>query len=104
MAGERRINFGADATAARYRIEDTGDGANFVVAEDLDGGTVLLEYDDSRTPSEWVVRGPVDLDGNDLSAGAINATSVTTDALASGNLQVDGEPLETADEINFITE
>ena len=33
-----------------------------------------------------------------------NLASVSTDALASGNLQVDGQPLETTDEINFITE
>lgn len=64
MAGERTLNFGADETAARWQVEDAGDGSNFVLARDLDGAVVLLEYD--VTASEWVVRGPVDLDGNDL--------------------------------------
>lgn len=82
MAGDRRINWGADATDARYRTEDTGNGANFVVAEDLDGQTVLLEYDDSATPSEWKVRGPVEMNSNDISGvGTITASTVNTDEL-----------------------
>lgn len=97
MAGDRRINFGADATDARYRIEDSGDGANFILAEDLDGATVLLEWDDSATPSEWVVRGPVNMGTNDLSAGAIDATSVTTNDLDIGNTDL----LSTGDFVSF---
>lgn len=79
MAGERRINFGADATDARYAIEDTGNGANFILARDTTGGTVLLEYDDAA--GEWVNRGGVDMDGNDISnVGTVNANSVSTDS------------------------
>jgi len=73
---DRTINFGDDAADARYRIQDTSStGGDFVLAEDLDGGTVLLEYDYSA--SEWVSRGPVNLDGNDIT----NAGSITADTL-----------------------
>lgn len=83
MAGERRINFGADATDARYAIEDTGDGANFVLARDTTGGTVLLEYDDSA--GEWVNRGGVNMDGNDISnVGTVTANSVSTGEINNG--------------------
>lgn len=86
MAGQRRINWGADATDARYRTEDTGDGANFVVAEDLDGATVLLEWDTSVTPSEWKVRGPVEMNSNDVSGvGTLTANSVETDQATVAN-------------------
>lgn len=83
MAGERRINFGADATDARYAIEDTGNGANFILARDTTGGTVLLEYDDAA--GEWVNRGGVDMDGNDISnVGTVNANSVSTGQASIG--------------------
>ena len=46
------------------------------------------------------VQNGAEFNGNPLTGvGALEA-----DALASGNLQVDGQPLETADDINFITE
>lgn len=88
MAGERRINFGADATDARYAIEDTGNGANFILARDTTGGTVLLEYDDAA--GEWVNRGGVDMDGNDISnVGTVNANSVSTDQATIEPEQID---------------
>jgi len=75
MAGDRRINWGADATDARYRTEDTGDGGNFVVAEDLDGNTVLLQWNPSTSPSQWEFAGKVDMGNNDL----VNVNSLETD-------------------------
>jgi hypothetical protein len=81
MAGERRINFGADATDAKWRTEHDTANSKFILAEDLDGSTVLLEYDE--TASEWVARGPVNLDGNDLSnVGTVSASAVNTDNLS----------------------
>jgi len=49
MAGERRINWGLDATDAQYRTGDDATNDRFIVAEDLDGGTILLEYDESNS-------------------------------------------------------
>jgi len=73
---DRTIHFGDDEADARYRIQDTSStGGDLVLAEDLDGGTVLLEYDYSA--SEWVSRGPVNLSGNDIT----NAGSISADAL-----------------------
>jgi len=74
---ERRINWGADATDSTYRTGDVnGDGSTFVVAEDLDGATVLLEWDGAT----WQVRGPVDVNGNDVSnVGALGADSIDSD-------------------------
>lgn len=84
MAGERTLNFGADETDARWQMEDAGDGGNFVLARDLDGATVLLEYD--ATASEWVSRGPVNMDGNDLSnVGEVSSTAVSTEKIDIGN-------------------
>lgn len=77
MAGERRLNWGADATDAKWRSEHDTANSKFILAEDLDGGTILLEYDE--TASEFVSRGPVNLDGNDVTGvGALDATSVST--------------------------
>jgi len=80
---DRTIHFGDDAADARYRIQDTSStGGDLVLAEDLDGGTVLLEYDYSA--SEWVSRGPVNLDGNDIT----NAGSISADTLDAGDLTI----------------
>lgn len=88
---ERRINWGSDATDARYRTEDTGDGADFVVAEDLDGGTLLLYWDD--TAGEWKYGGPVNLQGADInSAGTVDAQTVNaTELISSHATQTDFE-------------
>lgn len=83
MAGERRINWGTDATDATYRTGDDDTNNRFIVAEDLDGGTVLLEWDESANSGAggWVSRGAVDLDGNDLSGvGTLTSTAVNTDS------------------------
>jgi hypothetical protein len=78
---DRTIHFGDDEADARYRIQDTSStGGDLVLAEDLDGGTVLLEYDYSA--SEWVSRGPVNLSGNDIT----NAGSISADTLEAGSL------------------
>jgi len=76
---DRTIHFGDDEADARYRIQDTSStGGDLVLAEDLDGGTVLLEYDYSA--SEWVSRGPVNLSGNDITnAGSISADTLEAD-------------------------
>jgi len=74
---ERRILWGPTPTDAQYRTGDTEGDTNFVVAEDTDAGTVLLEWDD--TANEWVSRGPVNMSGNDITnAGAITSDSVST--------------------------
>jgi hypothetical protein len=74
MAGERRINFGLDSSDAKYRVEDTDlNGGDLVLAEDLDGGTVLLRWDD--TAGEWVYGGPVNMGGADIS----NVGSLSTE-------------------------
>jgi len=83
---DRTINWGDDAADARYRTQDTSStGGDFVVAEDLDGGTVLLEYDYSE--SEWVSRGAVNLSGNDIT----NAGSITADTLEAGGTKFIGD-------------
>jgi len=81
---DRTINFGDDAADARYRMQDTSStGGDLVLAEDLDGGTVLLEYDYSA--SEWVSRGPVNLNGNDIT----NAGSISADSLEANKSNVE---------------
>jgi hypothetical protein len=70
---DRQITYGADATDATYRSGDAdpAGGGNFVVAEDLDGSTVLLEWDGTT----WQSRGPVEMNGNDITgAGSITAS------------------------------
>jgi hypothetical protein len=72
------LNYGADATDAKWRSEHDTANSKFILAENLDGGTVLLEYDE--TAGEFVSRGPVNMDGNDISnAGSIDAQSLNTD-------------------------
>jgi len=89
---DRTIHFGDDAADARYRIQDTSStGGDFVLAEDLDGGTVLLEYDYSA--GEFVSRGPVNLNGNDITdAGSVSADTLeATDSITgpAGNSTTD---------------
>lgn len=77
---ERDIYFGADATDAQFRTGDDPAEDRFVVAEDTDSGTILLEWDDAV--GEWVSRGPVNMSGNDVTnVGALDATSITTDKI-----------------------
>jgi len=82
---DRTIHFGDDEADARYRIQDTSStGGDFVLAEDLDGGTVLLEYDYSA--SEWVSRGPVNLNGNDITdAGSVSADTLEANTADTRN-------------------
>jgi hypothetical protein len=68
---DRTLFWGAaDDAATEYRTRDsdpTG-GGNFVVAERADGSSILLQWDD--TAGEWVVGGPVNLNGNALTDAA----------------------------------
>jgi len=88
---DRTIHFGDDEADARYRIQDTSStGGDLVLAEDLDGGTVLLEYDYSA--SEWVSRGPVNLSGNDIT----NAGSISADALEADTAETNSQTIVEA--------
>jgi len=82
---ERTINWGPDEATAQYQTGEDQATGNFVVANDTDGGTILLEYDE--TAGEWVSRGPVNMSGNDVSnVGTLSATAVDTDeALINSN-------------------
>jgi len=95
MAGDRRINFGSSGADATYRIEDSGDGANFVLAEDLDGNTVLLQWNPSTSPSQWEFAGKVDMGNNDLvnvnslevaQVNDSNGTAILGESVASGSV------------------
>lgn len=88
MAGERDLYFGADATDATYRVGDDDADSRFVLAEDTNAGTILLEYDEAN--SEWVSRGPVNLDGNNISnVGDLEVGSTTTTQLFTLSRGVD---------------
>jgi len=82
---EGRINWlGADG---KYRTEDTGDvgdPGDFVLAEDRDGNTVLLEWD--ATAGEWVFGGPVNLDESDVTGiGTMDSVTVDTTAVLNAD-------------------
>jgi len=71
MGMPRDIWFGSSEADAQYRLGDDDADNRFVLAEDTDGGTILLEYDE--TASEWVSRGPVNMSGNDITnVGALS--------------------------------
>jgi len=91
MAGEREINFGADATDAQYSISDDDANSRFILLEDLDGGTVLIERDE--TGSKIVAREPIDTGANNITTtGTVNAGSVVTDKLTHGALPISKSP------------
>jgi hypothetical protein len=83
---DRTINWGDSETEATYQTgdDDPTGGGNFVVARDTNGGVTLLEYDPAA--GEWVSRGDVNLSGNDLSANAIDAGSVSAEALLGADV------------------
>ena len=81
---DRTAFFGETLEAARYRFGDTStDGGNYIVAEDLDGERVLLQFD--YDADEWQYAGDVDMAGGDLNSvgtarvDALEAESVSTD-------------------------
>ena len=78
---DRTINWGDSEVEAVYQTgdDDPDGGGNFVVARDTDGGVTLLEYD--PVAGEWVARGDVNLDGNDLSAAGVGVTDVFRNAV-----------------------
>lgn len=122
---DRQIDYGEDETDAAYRSGDAGGtegGGNFVVAELL-GDRVLMEWD--QTAEEWVVRGPVDMDGRDVSnVGSLSATEASVenapvdatgvarlseldekvDLAAYPDIQINGDTVDSTDTINFIPE
>ena len=64
---DRTAFFGETLEAARYRFGDTStDGGNYIVAEDLDGERVLLQFD--YDADEWQYAGDVDMGGGDLNS------------------------------------
>ena len=88
------INWGGDETTAPFssRLDETA--GNFILAEDNDGSTVLLEWDGST----WQYRGPVEMNGADISgvgtltatdatvSGTVDAGSVETEELTTGGI------------------
>ena len=87
---DRTINWGDSEVEAVYQTgdDDPDGGGNFIVARDTDGGVTLLEYD--PVAGEWVARGDVNLDGNDLSANVIDAAEVSADDYNDGAIDHDG--------------
>lgn len=88
---DRLINWGDDATDARYQTRDSDPtGGDFVVVNDTTGGGQLLIWDYSA--GEWVYGGPVNMSGNDITnAGAISATSLGADETDITNLSIELE-------------
>ena len=86
---DRTINWGDSEVESVYQTgdDDPDGGGNFVVARDTDGGVTLLEYD--PVAGEWVARGDVNLDGNDLSANAIDAAEVSANDYNDGAIDHD---------------
>jgi len=73
---ERSIYFAETIADAAYRMGDPaiGGGGDFIVVEDLDGQTVLFEYD--TTNNRFVQRARLDMDGNNIeNVGAFDAQS-----------------------------
>jgi len=95
MAGERRLNWGADATDAKWRSEHDTTNSRFVVAEDLDGGTVVLEIDE--TAGEVVSRYPVNLSGNNLVDGTTTVYDASTDTVGDGTTIADHASVSTGE-------
>jgi len=93
MAGERRLNWGADATDAKWRSEHDTANSRFVVAEDLDGGTVVLEIDE--TAGEVVSRYPLNLSGNNLVDGTTTVYDASTDTVGDGTTNADHASVST---------
>jgi len=81
---DRTIVWGDPADAGtKYRTQDdaSAGGGNFVIVEDLDGNTVLLQW--NPTAGQFEYQGPVDMGGNDLS----NVGAVTVDALEAESVK-----------------
>lgn len=92
---ERTIDWGGSDSPYETHVDRDNDG-RFVVADDTSGGTVLLEYDESANNGSggWISRGPVDLDGNDISGvGELSSTAVSTDSVENSAI---------GDSINYI--
>jgi len=86
---DRTIVWGDPADAGtKYRTQDDdpAGGGNFVVAEDTDGNTVLLQWNpDAGTAGQWEYSGPVDLGGNDLTS----VGTATVDAPEAGDTRTE---------------
>ena len=81
---DRTAFFGETLEAARYRFGDTStDGGNYIVAEDLDGERVLLQFD--YDADEWQYAGDVNLGGGDLnSVGTARVDALEADQASIG--------------------
>jgi hypothetical protein len=98
---DRLINWGADATDARYQTRDSSPtGGDFVVANDTTGGGQLLIWD--YTAGEWVYGGPVNMGGNDITnAGSVAATSLkATEGTVNGK-EIPGYGKSTAGDLSL---
>jgi len=84
---DRTIVWGDPADAGtKYRTQDdaSAGGGNFVIVEDLDGNTVLLQW--NPTAGQFEYQGPVDMGGNDLN----NVGTASVTALEAGQAAIGG--------------
>jgi len=93
MAGERRLNWGADPTDATYRTGHDIGNSKFKIVEDLDGNIVLLEWDE--TAGEFVYRGPVNLNGEDITDSGTTVYDASTDTVGDGTTSADHQLVST---------
>jgi len=98
MAGERRINWGADATDATYRTGDDDANNRFIVVEDLDAGLVISEYDEAT--GDLVRRAPIDMVGNDIKDGSTTVYDASTTTVGDGTTNADHASVSTGDVLN----
>ena len=75
--GNRTLNWGQSASAARYQTQDDdAEGGDFVFVRDLDNATVPLQY--LFTTEELLAGVGIDLDENDLAnVGDVAATTAS---------------------------
>lgn len=101
---DRRINFGDPAdSGTRWQMEDdenAAGGGNFVLAKDLDGNTVLLQYNPTSDAFEFVRA--VDMGGEDVTGvGGVVGESGTgvyddaTQTVGDGTTSADHESVST---------
>ena len=103
---DRQLNFGDPADAGtRYQIEDDANaagGGNFVLAKDLDGGTVLLQYNPTSDAFEYVRS--VDMSGEDVTGvgGVVGESGAgvyddATQTVGDGTTSADHASVNTVD-------
>jgi len=94
---DRRLVFGDPADAGtRWAMEDADNaagGGNFVIARDLDGGGVLLQY--NPTTGNFEPFAPVDLGGQNIEDGATTVYDAATDTVGDGTTSADHQSVNT---------